>query len=436
MEKEDKNYKWMLLALVSATYFLAQGTRQIYNAVLPQIKADFAGAGLTDAKLGLVGSAFTLVFGLAIPFGGVLADLFSRKWMIVVGTVLFSVGIFFSGFVAGVGMLIAAYGVLNAAGQALLPPSNSSLIGQFHVETRATAFSIYQIVFYVGIVVCSCVSGWLAGFGEGGWRKAFILFGAIGVAWAVVLAFVMRDTPQPRAEGASEEKASTVEALKAILCKPSALLLMAALGFYFYAKYGFNTWIIAYLQNRFPSAFAETAAAGKPAAWLDMFKSASFHGVFWLYLGAVLGVAAGGRVSDRFAVAAGRPQARFDVNAVGLALCVPGLLLSAFAPTAALCIAGTAVFGFATGVYDSNIYASLFEVVKPRYRAAAVGVFGCGGSVIGASGPAVLGWMNSHFSMSAGIASLSAFALAGAFVILVARLCFFERDRKSALADS
>lgn len=189
---------------------------------------------------------------------------------------------------------------------------------------------------------------------------------------------------------------------------------MAGLGFYFYAKYGFNTWIINYLQCEFPSM---TAA------------SASFHGVFWFYLGAIAGVFAGGRVSDRIAVARGRPQARFDVNAVGLMLCVPGLLLSAFAPTAALCIAGTALFGFATGVYDSNIYASLFEVVKPRYRAAAVGVFGCGGSVIGASGPAVLGWMNAHFSMSAGIASLSAFALAGAAVIWIAKVFFFERDK-------
>ncbi len=413
----SKNYKWILLALLSATYFLAQGVRQIFNAVLPQIKADFAGAGITDTQLGLVGSAFTLVFGLAIPFGGVLADFFSRKWMIVVGTLLFAVGIFSSGLATGVVLLVVAYGVVNAAGQALLPPSNSSLIGQFHVETRATAFSIYQIVFYVGIVVCSCVSGWLSGLGEGGWRKAFFLFGAISAAWAFALAFLLRDTPQAKEEGRGkrvEDKASVREALGAFLCKPSALLLMAGLGFYFYAKYGFNTWIINYLQREFPSM---TAA------------SASFHGVFWFYLGAVVGVFAGGRVSDRFAVALGRPQARFDVNAAGLVLCVPGLLLSAFASTASLCIAGTALFGFATGVYDSNIYASLFEVVKPRYRAAAVGVFGCGGSVIGASGPAVLGWMNAHFSMSTGIASLSAFALAGAVVICVARIFFFERDK-------
>ena len=415
--KTSSNYKWILLGLISATYFLAQGSRQIFNAVLPQIKADFSGAGISDAQLGLIGSAFTLVFGLAIPFGGVLADFFSRKWMIVVGTLLFSVGIFTSGIASGVGLLVVAYGVVNATGQALLPPSNSSLIGQFHVETRATAFSIYQIVFYVGIVVCSCVSGWLSGLGSGGWRKAFFLFGAISAAWAFVLAFLLKDTPQVRGTGNGErgieEKASVREALGAVVRKPSAMLLMAGLGFYFYAKYGFNTWIIAYLQREFPSV---TAA------------SASFHAVFWFYLGATVGVFVGGRVSDRFA--ATRPQTRFDVNTAGLALCVPGLVLAAFAPSAALCILGTALFGFATGVYDSNIYASLFEVVKPRYRAAAVGVFGCGGSVIGASGPAVLGWMNAHFSMSSGMASLSAFALAGAVAIFVARVFFFERDKE------
>ena len=94
-----------------------------------------------------------------------------------------------------------------------------------------------------------------------------------------------------------------------------------------------------------------------------------------------------------------------------------------------LCIIGAAIFGFATGVYDSNIYASLFEVVKPRYRAAAVGVFGCGGNIIGASGSAVLGWMNAHFPMNMGIASLSLFALAGAAAIGIARIFFFEKDK-------
>ena len=47
------DYKWVMLALVSSAYFLAQGTRQIYNSVLPQIKEDFLVYGVTDTQLGL-----------------------------------------------------------------------------------------------------------------------------------------------------------------------------------------------------------------------------------------------------------------------------------------------------------------------------------------------------------------------------------------------
>ena len=71
------NYKWVVLMLVSIAYFLAQGTRLIYSAVLPQIKADFAASGVTDAQLGLISSVFTLVFGLSMPFAGLVADLFN-----------------------------------------------------------------------------------------------------------------------------------------------------------------------------------------------------------------------------------------------------------------------------------------------------------------------------------------------------------------------
>ncbi len=410
------DYKWTLLALISATYFLAQGTRQIYNTVLPQIKADFAagGAAFTDTDFGLVGSAFTLVFGLVLPLGGFLADFLSRKWMIVCGAALFSVGILSSGFVAGLGALVLAYGVVNAAGQALMPPSNSSLIGQFHVETRATAFSIYQIVFYAGNVVCSAVSGLLADLGEGGWRKAFILFGAIGVAWSVVVAFLLRNTPQPKSASCTEDKASLKEAAAAFVGKPSALLLMAGVGAYLYAKYAFNLWIVDYMRRSFGNAIS--------------LKEAAFHAVFWFYLGSTAGVAVAGRVSDRIAMR--NAKIRFDMNIAGLVLFIPGLLLSAYAPNAALCIAGTGVVGFAAGVYDSNFYASLFEVVRPRYRAAAVGIFGCGGAIVGAIGPAAVGWTSTRFSMSTGIASLAAIAFAGALAILAARMFFFDRDKE------
>ena len=51
-------YRWLLLAALSIAYFLEQGTRQIYNVTLPQIRLDFLQYGVTDAQLGLVGTVF------------------------------------------------------------------------------------------------------------------------------------------------------------------------------------------------------------------------------------------------------------------------------------------------------------------------------------------------------------------------------------------
>ena len=116
------------------------------------------------------------------------------------------------------------------------------------------------------------------------------------------------------------------------------------------------------------------------------------------------------------------------MNILGLVLAIPLLLGMAYAPSFLVCVATSGVFGFATGIYDSNLYASLLEVVKPRYRAAAVGIFGCGGCVLGALGPGMLGWMSANFSMRVGFTSLAVSALVGATVILFARAVTFKKD--------
>ena len=397
--------------LVSIAYFLAQGTRLIYSAVLPQIKADFAASGVTDAQLGLISSVFTLVFGLAMPFAGLVADLFNRKRVLVFGAFLFAVGIFVSGFAAGLGMLFISYGIINSIGQSLMPPCNTSFISQYHDETRGTAFSIYQTAIYVGIVVCSVVSGYLAQLGEGGWRYAFWIFGAIAVLWAVVIAIFLKDTPQ----ASSDKKVgldSVKEALQAFLKKPSSLILMAGLGCYFFVTYAFKAWAPIFMIRSFPEM--ETTQA-------------VFHGVFWFYLGAFFGVTLGGRLSDALKIR--RPGIRFEVEFVGLALCIPFILMMALVHSLPLMILAILMFGFATGVYDSNIYAALFDVINPRFRAVGTGLFGCGGCIVGAFGPTVMGFLNDAFTPRLSMASLAIFAIVGSLAILCARVFTFNKDK-------
>ena len=50
MKLSRLSYKWVLLAFLFVTFFLAQGTRQVYNAVLPQIKIDFSALGCSPIR--------------------------------------------------------------------------------------------------------------------------------------------------------------------------------------------------------------------------------------------------------------------------------------------------------------------------------------------------------------------------------------------------
>lgn len=417
MKVSSKYAPWMALAILCITYFLQQGTRQVYNATLPQIKADFASAGVSHVQLGMIATIFSLVYGVVVPFAGVAADLFGRRRLVVLALALFSAGIVASGFADGAIALVATYGVVAAAGQCMFPSSATSLISQFHPHTRATALSIFQSSLYVGVVVCSCVSGYLGGLGAGGWRTAFWTFGAAGLLWIPVVVFGLKEPAAEKADKAAsvpaqEAKATAGEALLALVRRPSAVLLTVGFGMCTYGSRAFLTWTPDFMQEELALSPAQ----------------AGFHAVFWFYCGALAGIMCASRLTDRLAER--RPAVRLEANAVGLLLCAPFVYFMSQTPSLALCGLSLALWGFAHGIYDSNFFASLYEVVSPRYRAAATGAFLCGGFVIGAFSPMVMGWMRDglHLTLRDGFASVSLFYLVGAGVVLLARTVFFARD--------
>ena len=194
LESHEEMYKWMLLALLWVAYFIHQGSRQIYPSILPQIK-EYFGEG-SSAKMGAVMTAFAFTYGVTVLFSGLASDFLRRKWMIVFGVLTFCTGIFLSGFVASIGLMIFTYGVLNGLGQGCYYPPASSLLGQHFEKNRSTAFSILQTAQYLGIIVCSLFAGYIGNIpnvgGFEGWRLAFFSVGGAGIIWALVLAFLMR----------------------------------------------------------------------------------------------------------------------------------------------------------------------------------------------------------------------------------------------------
>ena len=413
------NYKWRALALLWVAFFLQQGTRQIFGATLTSIQGSL---GATAAGIGVVVTVFTFIYGLSVPFAGLAADLFNRKWMVVSGVFVFCLGIFASGFASCLALLVVTYGILNGIGQSFYYPSATSIIGELHKETRATALSILQMGLYVGIIGCSAVSGYLAEGGAEGWRMPFRLFGGIGILWAVVLALGLKGGGCSRKEhkeskvvaaagspGVSDNavsegsKPTIKEALAAFVANPAAILLAAGFGMMVYVDVGFKTWM--------PSHLAESFGLAK--------GSAALHAVLWHYIGAFAGVTLGARVSDRLVKS--RPSVRMETNIAGLALAAPFIVWMAYAPSIASCCAAMALFGVWRGVYDSNLMASLFDIIPQRCHASGAGIMLSCAFVFGSTSPVVLGLMKERFASATGIASLAAFYLLGAVFIAVAR---------------
>ncbi len=401
------SYKWWALLLLWIAFFLQQGTRQIFGATLPLIRESF---NVSKTEIGVVATVFTLVYGICVPFAGVTADIFKRKWMVTIGVAIFCGGIFCSGFVASVGALLVTYGILNGLGQSFYYPSATSLLGQLHKESRATAFATLQYGLYAGIVGVSAIAGWCADQGADGWRKPFWIFGGVGLLWVLALIFFLQDTPPAASDGAAVKKATAGEAFKVLFVKPTAICVALGLVMQIYVDVGFKTWMPTFLKETYGCTMAQAA----------------LYAVLWHYLGAFFGVTIGSRLADKLVKA--RHGIRLETGIVGLLCAVPFIIYMAYAPTLTLCAVAMGLFGFFRGVYDSNLFASLFDVIEPRYHASATGVMLAVAFVFGSLSSTIIGWMFEKFSMNVGIASLGAFFFLGAVVLTLARTLFLKRD--------
>ncbi len=411
-EREGAWYKWEMLALLWVAFFLHQGDRQIYNAVLPLIKT---GLGLSDVQLGLVGSVFTLVYGVLVPVAGFVGDVLPRKWIVVASLLVFSAGTLLSGWSAGLVMLVVFRSVTTGGGEAFFYPSATSLLAQFHERTRALALGILQTALYVGITLSGLVAGYVGQ--RYGWRNAFFVFGSVGVVWAVVVTVRLRNTPQ-RDAAAERARVPLMETLSYLARRPSVWLLSLAFGAMVYVNVGFLTWAPTFLHERFCLSLAQ----------------AGFHSMVYHHLFAFVGVLVGGKIADRFALV--RPSVRMETNFVGLLLGAPFIYGLGQATTVTACYVALGFFGLFRGVYDSNLFASLFDVVAPRLRASATGLMLSFAFIVGSLAPAMLGWMKARVGLATALSSLAWFYLLGAACLLVAVRFFLARDYVHQTSDS
>jgi MFS family permease len=115
---------------------------------------------------------------------------------------------------------------------------------------------------------------------------------------------------------------------------------------------------------------------------------------------------------------------------LGLICGAPFIFLTGWTLSIPLLILGMTGFGFFKGIYDANIFASLYDVVPPRSRATAAGIMIAVGWSGGAIAPIAIGFASTRWGLSYSIASNGILYVIAAVLIAIAVFVLAEKDVK------
>lgn len=411
LTKKPTGFRWELLALLWLAFFLNQADRQIFSVVLPLIRKDL---GLTDAELGLIASALVWTYGLLVPIAGFIGDRFSRRNILGFCLLFWSCATLMTGFCSSVLQFILLRGVATGGGEAFYAPSANALLGENYRENRSFALSLHQTAVYFGIILSGIIAGYI---GEHyGWQKAFYLFGSLGIVLAFVFfSRIPKDVVKSTIEAQTPMLAEIGETARIVVRKPTVIMLTLGFGCMVFVNVGYLTWMPSFLVDKFNMSLTD----------------AGFSALFYHHLGAFLGVLSGAKISDYYAKT--NPRSRLIVQATGLLLGAPFIYGISMSDTQVLTYVALFLFGIFRGWYDSNIVASLYEVVSPKIRSSAYGLMLACAFLIGSIAPYLLGVLKPTLGLTVGLASLSGVYVLGSLFLWAGAFLFFDRDKESSL---
>lgn len=307
-----RGYARYVLAVMVGINFLNYMDRWVASAAASLIKKEF---DLTDAAIGLLGTAFLIVYAIAaLPFG-YWADRGVRRTVVGVGVVIWSVATLFSGLARNYLQLFLSRAVVGIGEASYYPAGTSLLSDYFPKSQRGRTMSIWGAGSAFGIAVGFAGGGYISE--KFGWRSAFFFAAIPGLVFAL-LAFLMREP----LHGSVEERGPALKAthdagfwafvnLMRIPTLRAAILAQTVLYFVL-ASNAF--WLPVLLQRRFG---------------LSVSQSGLLAGIV-LVVGGLVGTLAGGWVADRRARKT--PAAHLQVGIAGFLIGAVFIVISLVAP--------------------------------------------------------------------------------------------------------
>jgi len=165
------------------SYMLNAMDRQVFYPLLPQIREEF---GFSLDQGGLLATGFTLGIALTGVPAGYLIDRLSRKLIVVVSVIVYSLGTLAIPLSVGFGDM-AVYRLVSGVGEGVQATAIYAIIGAFFFHRRAVAAGFIGVAFGLGVFL-GPILGQSFADAAGTWHAPFYVFGTAGLVMAAVLA--------------------------------------------------------------------------------------------------------------------------------------------------------------------------------------------------------------------------------------------------------
>jgi MFS family permease len=387
-------YRRGALVLLMLIYVFNFVDRQVVNIVAEAIKHDLR---LSDGQLGAVtGAAFALFYSLlGLPVAR-LADRWDRPKIIAAAVAGWSAFTILCGVATSFTQLLLArigVGIGEAGG---VPPSHSLITEFTPRERRASSISLYQAGLPLGTLFGLALGGVIAD--RWGWRAAFFVAGAPGLALGLLALAVLREPRRVATAKGAERILPLGTAIRMLLAKPTYRWLLLGAVSQSLASYGIGAFAASFFLRNHQGALAGMAeAAGlRPMGYLGI----------WLGLvtglGGAIGTILAGRVADR--LSRRDPRAYATVSAIGALISLPGYVLAFLAPTLPLALFSLAIASAANSSWHGPVHASNQGLVPPNMRSTISAFTLVALNLIGLGlGPPLVGLLSDHFQHALGM---------------------------------
>src|SRR2546421_856751 len=417
MEKRVGNVRWGIAALLGVGIVINYFDRvNLSVATTPLIK-EFH---FSNAEIGLLLSSYLWSYTLLqIPVGALL-DRIGVKWIMRVGTILWSIASFMTAIVSGLGLILLSRILLGIGESPAFPGSSKATGYWFPVKERGRATTAFdaaaKLSSALGLpIVALAVASW-------GWRAGFWMTGILSLLYAVVFWLLYRNPGESKrlseteqkyiVEGGSQQEGAvptnTAASLGFLLRQRKIWGLTLGFTAYNYAFNLFLVWLPGYLQTQLH---------------VTVLKSGLYLIVPWL-VAAVTDVLIGGVLVDRLISSGADPtKVRRVLFTIGMLL---GITAIGAAFTTNINIAVTwLTISLAGLAFAAPIAWSIPSLIAPKGTVGTVGgIMNFLGNLAGIVAPIVAGIVADRTGFGVNFLITGAILLVGifCFLFLLARI--------------